>query len=75
MGAALDKDMEWAISETDRTWTEYREHLKARLIPNSFGGSDVDTPDQARLDNLREAHRSARERLENLLSSPTPATR
>lgn len=69
MGALLDKDMEWAIAETDRTWAEYREHLRARAIPNSFGGTDVDTPDPKRLDNLRDAHRQARERLEQILSS------
>ena len=75
MGVALDRDMEWAIAETDRTWTEYRDHLKTRTIANSFGGHDVDTPDRDRTERLREAHRAARERLENLLSSPVPASR
>jgi hypothetical protein len=67
----LDKDMDWAIAETDRTWTEYREHLRSRTIPNSFGGRDVDSPDaqRSRLDELRRAHQSARERLEAMLSN------
>ncbi|WP_406857921.1 hypothetical protein ABEG18_10000 [Alsobacter sp. KACC 23698] len=71
MGKLLDKDMEWAISETDRTWTEFREHLRARAIANSFGGSDVDKPDAdgARLHDLRRAHQTARERLEAMLSN------
>ena len=71
MGDLIDKDMDWAISETDRTWTEYREHLRSRKIGNSFGGEAVDSPDahRSRLDDLRQAHRTARERLEAMLSN------